>query len=215
MPDREFSLDMTMMLTIHNAFRRELDRMLRIVEHADDDPKQVLRAAIGWQLFKRYLRIHHTSEDEMVWGPMEQQLSGRSDDLSVLAAMEAEHAAIDPLLEQVDAGLADRDGGLERLGELVDQLASSLVGHLSHEESDGLQLVDATLSEQQWAAFARLHIARVGDEVGTYLPWLLDGESAEWTEKVLSGLPPHGRTSYEGAWRVAYAGLDLWAPAHY
>jgi len=48
--------------------------------------------------------------------------------------------------------------------------------------------------------------------VGTYLPWLLDSATEAWTEKVLSGLPPHGRVSYEARGKRAYAELDLWAP---
>ena len=212
MTSSTFNLDMTMMLTVHDAFRRELERIGKITARADDDPKQILSAAIGWQMFKKYLRIHHTTEDETVWGLMEAELAGRPDDLALLAAMEAEHAAIDPLLEAIDAALGDRDKGHEQLGGLVDELVTSLGGHLKHEESEGLALIDSTLNKQQWANFAALHLKRVGDDVGTYLPWLLDSATEEWTEKVLSSLPPHGRVSYEGSWRAAYAELDLWAP---
>jgi hemerythrin-like domain-containing protein len=208
---REYKLDMTMMLTIHDAFRRELRRIAEITERGDDDPRRILSAAIGWQLFKKYLRIHHTTEDETVWGLMEQKLADRPD-LDLLAAMEAEHAAIDPLLNAIDEALGDRDHGHERLGGLTDQLAASLGGHLAHEEAEGLALIDSTLSPEQWAHFAQVHLKRVGDEVGTYLPWLLDSATEEWTEKVLSRLPPFGRTNYEGSWKAAYDELDLWAP---
>jgi len=33
-----FNLDMTMMLTVHNAFRRELERIAKITARTDDDP---------------------------------------------------------------------------------------------------------------------------------------------------------------------------------
>lgn len=212
MTSSTFKLDMTMMLTVHNAFRRELERIAKITARTDDDPKHILGAAVGWQIFKKYLRIHHTTEDETVWGLMEQELAGRQNDLTLLAAMEAEHAAIDPLLNRIDAALGDRNNGHEQLGGIVDELITSLGGHLEHEESDGLALIDSTLNQEQWANFAALHLKRVGTEVGTYLPWLLDGATDEWTEKVLSGLPAHGRVSYEGSWRAAYAALDIWAP---
>ena len=207
-----FDLDMTMMLTVHDAFRRELERIAKITARTDDDPRRVLSTAIGWRIFKKYLRIHHTTEDETVWGLMERELADRPDDLALLAAMEAEHAAIDPLLDAIDTALGDRNAGPERLGGLVDELATSLGGHLGHEESDGLALIDATLNQQQWANFGALHLKRVGTEVGTYLPWLLDSATEEWTERVLAGLPPHGRVSYQDSWRAAYAELDLWAP---
>ncbi len=206
-----FKLDMTMMLTIHDAFRRELARIGTITAHPTDDPRHILRTAIGWRLFKNYLRIHHTTEDETVWGLMEQKLADKPD-LALLDAMEAEHAAIDPLLSAIDEALTDRNRGHERLGGLVDALTTNLNGHLTHEETEGLALVDSTLSQEQWSRFAAVHLKRVGDEVGTYLPWLLDSASEEWTETVLSRLPPHGRVNYDAMWKAAYDQLDLWAP---
>lgn len=209
MTGRTFSLDMTMMLTIHDAFRRELERIAKVTARPDDDPRHILSAAVGWRLFKTYLTIHHTTEDETVWGLIEQKLADKPD-LALLAAMEAEHAAIDPLLHGIDEALADRDHGHERLGGLVDELATSLRAHLKHEEAEGLELIDANLNQEQWAHFAAVHLKRVGDDVGTYLPWLLDSASEDWIEKVLSRLPAHGRVSYEGTWKAAYAQLDLW-----
>jgi hypothetical protein len=209
----DFKLDMTMMITIHDAFRRELERMARITARTDDDPRRILRAAVGWRMFKTYLTIHHTTEDEAVWGLMEHRLAERPNQLAVLSAMEAEHAAIDPLLAAVDAALADRDRGPERLGGLVDELATGLRAHLKHEEAEGLALIDSTLTQEQWAHFAAVQLKKVGDDVGTYLPWLLDGASEAWTERVLSRLPAFGRVSYEGMWKAAYAELDIWAPA--
>lgn len=208
----DHKLDMTMMLTIHDAFRRELDRLSRVAAGAGDDPVTVMRAALGWKLFKTYLTIHHTTEDATVWGLMEERLA-EAPDRAVLAAMEAEHAAIDPLLTGIDEAIADRESGSERLGGLVEELATSLRQHLKHEEDEGLDLVDATLTEQEWATFAAVHLKKVGDDVGTYMPWLLDDASAEWVETVLNRLPPFGRTKYEGEWKAAYAQLSLWTPA--
>lgn len=212
MTSSTFKLDMSMMLTVHDAFRRELERIARICARTDDDPKRILRAAIGWRMFKTYLRIHHTTEDETVWGVMAQELADRPDDLALLAAMEAEHAAIDPVLNAIDGALADRDRGPKQLGGLVDELATNLNAHLKHEEAEGLRLIDSTLTEQQWQHFASVHLSRIGTDVATYLPWLLDNASEKWTETVLSRLPEHGRIAYRDTWRAAYAELDLWTP---
>jgi hypothetical protein len=126
--------------------------------------------------------------------------------------MEAEHAAIDPRQNAIDAALADRDHGPGRLGGLVDALATDLKAHLAHEEAEGLALINATLTQEQWAHFGAAHSQRVGDDIGTYVPWLLDGASAEWTERVLSRLPEPSRVVYRDTWRATYAALDLWAP---
>ncbi|HEV2634698.1 MAG TPA: hemerythrin domain-containing protein [Actinocrinis sp.] len=211
MTGSEYKLDMTMMLTIHNAFRRELDRIAKVSADVDDDPRSVLRAALGWKLFKTYLGIHHTTEDATVWGLMEKRLAD-APDLALLQAMEAEHAAIDPLLGAVDAALADQEHGAERIGALVEDLSTSLRAHLEHEEADGLPLVDATLTQEEWSHFAAVHLKKVGEDVGTYMPWLLDEASADWVETVLGRLPPFGRVKYEGEWKAAYGELSLWTP---
>ena len=75
-------------------------------------------------------------------------LADRPDDLALLDAMEAEHAAIDPLLESIDAALVDREGGPERLGDLVDALHTNLTGHLTHEEADALAGLREATSEE-------------------------------------------------------------------
>ena len=204
---------MTMMLTVHDAFRRELQRLAVVAARTDDDPRRILRAAVGWRMFTRYLQVHHTSEDDAVWGLMERRLADRPDDLALLAAMEAEHAAIDPRLQAVDDALADRDDGHLRLGEALEDLSATLKWHLRHEEADGLALIDDVLTPEEWGAFGAVHAQRVGDEVGTYVPWLLDGAGAEWTERVLSRFPPAVATTYRDTWQPAYAGLDLWAPS--
>jgi iron-sulfur cluster repair protein YtfE (RIC family) len=210
MSDKTFRLDMTMMYTMHDALRRELVRIARITARADDDPRRVLRAAAGWEMFKAYLLVHHTSEDVAVWPVMSQALAERSDDLALLDAMEAEHAAIEPLLDAVDAALADRDGGPERLGELVDALHTALTGHLVHEENEALPLIDTTLTEQQWRDFGDLHGRRIGADASRYLPWLLDGASPQRTALVLGRLPEQLRVAYQDEWLPTYTRLDLW-----
>jgi hypothetical protein len=61
MTERTYKNDMTMMLVMHDALRRELERMARITAHTDDDPRRILQTALGWELFKNYLRVHHNA----------------------------------------------------------------------------------------------------------------------------------------------------------
>ena len=51
-------LDMSMMFAIHEALRRELVQVGRITRLRDDHPGQLLRAALGWELFKKFLLVH-------------------------------------------------------------------------------------------------------------------------------------------------------------
>jgi len=205
---------MTMMLAMHEALRRELVRLARITARPDPHPRQVLRTAIGWEMFKSYLRAHHTSEDDALWPTMSDELAGQPDGLALLEAMESEHAAIDPLLNAIDAAVADPGTGTERLGDLTDELTTALTAHLRHEEKEALPLIDATLSQQQWQHFTETHRNRIGNDVPRYLPWLLDSASPASTAAVLDLLPGNARGTYQNDWQPAYARMDLWSARH-
>ena len=208
-----FKLDMTMMFAMHDALRRELDRITRITARVDEDPRHVLSTAVGWELFKKFLQIHHRSEDKALWPVLEEGLAGHTSELALLADMEAEHALIDPLLDQIDAALADRESGLERLHGLVDTLRMGLASHLRHEEADALILMDQTLAPEDWAAFSDDQRGAVGSDSVRYLPWLLDDIDAVRVEGVLGKMPAPLRAAYENEWRAAYQALDIWGPA--
>ena len=150
-------LDMTMMLVVHDAFRRDLAHLARAADRrpADlDDPACHTAVLAGWEVFRTQLHLHHTGEDRRLWPRMRDHLAGRPDELAMLQAMQDEHARIDPLLAAVDGDLADRDRGPARLGERVDALATELSGHLAHEERDALPLLDRVLPVAEWQRFA-------------------------------------------------------------
>lgn len=206
-----FKNDMTWMYAMHAALRRELERIARVTARPDDDPKHVLRTAAGWEMFKSYLNVHHTTEDDVLWPPMREALADDSGGMALLDAMEAEHSAIDPLLAAIDTALADRDSGPQRLGGLTDALATALRGHLDHEEAEGLALIDATVTEEQWQTFGVEHGKRIGGDVQRYLPWVLDGASPEVSATLLRPLPPPVLSAYRDEWQPAYAKLSLWS----
>ncbi|MFF5141959.1 hemerythrin domain-containing protein [Streptomyces sp. NPDC013157] len=206
------NLDMTMMFAIHDALRRELERIARITARVDEDPRHVLSTAVGWELFKKFLTVHHTSEDVKIWPVMEAALVGKDAELALLADMEAEHGVIDPLLADIDAALADRDSGLERLTGLTDTLCTQLGGHLDHEERDALQLMDITLSQEQWQDFSAEQRTRIGDDSARYLPWMLDDIDAAKVAHILGKMPEPLRNAYENDWRKAYGDLAIWTP---
>jgi iron-sulfur cluster repair protein YtfE (RIC family) len=208
-----FKVDMTMMYAIHDAMRRELERIARVAARIDDDPQKVLGTAVGWEMFKSYLHAHHTAEDETVWPVMQRLLADRPDDLALLAAMESEHAAIDPMLDAVDAAIADRDSGTQRLGDLVDALVTGLSGHLKHEEDEALALIEATLTEQQFQRLGQRQAELIGADARRYLPWLLDDMDPARITAVLSRIPEPLRVAYRDEWQAAYADLRLWVPA--
>lgn len=205
-----FKNDMTMMYVFHDALRRDLERIVRLTEGTDDDPKHVLRTAAGWQMFTSYLHVHHTTEDEMLWPPMRLALAPDSAGAALLDAMEAEHSAIDPLLAGIDAALANRDSSLGRLGELTDALSVALRAHLAHEEKDGLPLIDATITAEQWQAFSAAGANRLSSDVSRLMPWIFEGAAPEVTASMIGRLPAPLQQAYRDQWLPAYANLHPW-----
>ncbi|WP_433729766.1 hemerythrin domain-containing protein [Nocardia sp. CA-129566] len=204
------TLDMTTMYAMHNALRRELEYIAKIADRIDDDPRKILATAAGWQMFTKSLLVHHTAEDDALWPVMRQTLAERPDELALLDAMEAEHAVIDPLLEQIDATFADPDSGPQRLGGLLDALVTGLTGHLKHEEGEALPLIQAVVTPEQWQAFGQVHGSRIGPAAPQLIPWLLDGADEQTVQVLLAPLPEPVRAAYRDQWQPAYAALDRW-----
>jgi hypothetical protein len=190
------SLDMTMMLAYHDALRRDLKQIARMEQRSD-----------GWDLFETLLHVHHTAEDDALWPVVREAVAGQADDLALLDEMEAEHAAIDPLLDAIDAGLERGDSAPQARAEI----ATKLQEHLSHEEDAALPLIDATVTEEQWMAFGQAGAERLGPNMPKYLPWLLDGADADTTARVLTVIPPPVQEMYRNEWQPAYAAKDWWS----
>ncbi|MGI5490491.1 hemerythrin domain-containing protein [Microtetraspora malaysiensis] len=201
------TLDMTTMYAMHDALRREAEYLARVTARVDGDPRAVLRTAAGWDLFKTSLHVHHTAEDHALWPVLRQALADRPADLTLLEAMEAEHAAINQVIEAIDAALAHSEIGMDRLGDLTDSLVTGLTGHLRHEEEQALPVIQAVITEEQWAHFGQIHTQWIGGDASRILPWLLDGASEQVITTILAPLPEPIFRAYQDQWRPAYLAL--------
>lgn len=205
----EIKLDLSMMFAMHDALRRELAQVGRIASR-DDDPGKLLRAALGWELFKKFLLIHHQTEDDALWPSLRAEVAGKPGRLALVDALEAEHGVIEPLLTAIDAAAADPDYGHQRFGDIVDELSVKLNVHLKHEEADGLPLIDASLTAQEWQHFAQVHGQRNLPNASMYMPWLLGGASQETIDAITGNFPPHLLAAYREQWAPAYAAQEIW-----
>jgi hypothetical protein len=223
--------DLTIMIAAHDAFRRDLTRLARAAAAADlSDPARRQSVAAGWELFKRELHMHHTAEDEIIWPALRPRLAHSEAALSVLDAMEDEHQRIDPLLAAVDAGFHAGPGamgpsgtgesrgvvpavqhGEDRLADVIDVLASTLTGHLAHEERDGLPLIGVALTAAEWRS-AGFKIARKNglSAGGEMFAWILDGADGEDAAATLGQLPPPLRLLYRAIWKPRYQRTSRW-----
>jgi hemerythrin-like domain-containing protein len=206
--------DLTIMLAAHDAFRRDLTRLARTASAANlSDPARRQSVSEGWELFKRELHLHHTTEDQLIWPALRPRLAHSEHALDVLAAMEAEHELIDPLLaavdEQLDEQLAGQDGG--RLADVIDALTTSLTGHLRHEERDGLPLIGVALTAAEWRGVGRKMGRQNGMAAGAEMfAWILDGADQDHRQATLAQLPPPLRLLYRAVWKPRFEKTPRW-----
>jgi iron-sulfur cluster repair protein YtfE (RIC family) len=192
-------VDFTMMYVAHDAFNRDLARLLAAARAGDG----FAPGALGtWELFSRQLHTHHTAEDTALWPRLSAAVEAAEERL-LLEEMAAEHAEIDPQLERIEAALTDRLADQLVIG--LEGLAAGLAAHMRHEEDAALPLVERRIGAAGWKAF--------GDEIreqnggikggAVYLPWVLDGATDDVKTRVLKVLPPPARLLYRG-WERKY-----------
>jgi hypothetical protein len=210
--------DLTVMLAAHEALRRDLTGLAHAAAAratgagaGDPDRRQAVRR--GWAVFQRQLHLHHTAEDELVWPVLQERLAASDAARSVLAAMEAEHQQIDPLLAAVDQAMrapGDGTSGGPGLGDAVDVLTMALHGHLAHEERDALPLIGTALTAAEWRRVGRrigLHNLRRAPEM---FAWMLDGAEPGPAAATVGQLPPPARVLYQTVWRPRFTRQPRW-----
>jgi hypothetical protein len=220
--------DLAIMLAAHNAFRRDLTRLARAAAAADlSDPAKRQSVAVGWELFKHELHLHHTAEDELIWPVLRPRLAYSENALSVLDAMEEEHERIDPLLTAVDAafhgGMGPAGSGgspgvvppgqpsEDRLADVIDVLVSTVTGHLAHEERDGLPLIGVALTGAEWRGVGFKIARKNGLSNGAEMfAWMLDGVGRQDAAATLRSLPPPLRLLYRAVWKPRFDKTPRW-----
>ena len=173
-------IDLAAMYLMHHGFRRDLHRFADVAPTVPASDRARWRGIDRrFRLFASILLKHHRGEDAGLW-PL---LAERGADPTVLDALEAEHAVIDPLLEAAEVdlrALADGTGGepaRARFSGTVTQLRDALCAHLGHEESDGMTQVQRHLTPEDWSrldheVFAKEYTQR---ELPAVVGWLADG----------------------------------------
>ena len=202
-----------MMLAVHDAFRRDLDRLFDAVTRpGSDDPQQWARVAAGWEVFRSQLHNHHTLEDSQVWPRLRARLEVAGERADVLDDMEAEHRGIGVQLALVDATLSDPVRRRVIRAADVEGLRSALCGHLSHEDRDVLPLLSRhmTVADQRAVALSQRRALRLRG-AAEFFPWVLDGASPERGRVVLDLVPKPARVLLQWVWQPRYRRRRLWS----
>jgi hypothetical protein len=196
------TVDLTVMTTIHAAFRRDLDELTRAAAVLDDDPAAHERIRIGWHILADQLHHHHTVEDEQLWPLVRQAWDRSADALDVLEAMEHEHELVDPALAAV--GQAIETGA--QPADVLDRLHGIVYSHLAHEETDAMPLITAVVTPRDWDAFGAKQARSLGLRgAAEFFPWLLRGMDDVRTERVLGVLPAPLRWAYRRRWQPRWS----------
>jgi hemerythrin-like domain-containing protein len=185
----EGPVDIAPMYLMHRAFRRDLAAFADVVPTVEPaDRARWSLIARRFAFFGTVLHKHHRGEDTAMW-PL---LAERGADQSVLDALEAEHAGIDPLLAAASADLAALADGTgdeatrRRLAETTVALHDGLCAHLAHEERDGMALVQRHLTQEDWDRLDREVFAKdyTPREVPAVLGWVMSGLAPEHARRL-------------------------------
>jgi iron-sulfur cluster repair protein YtfE (RIC family) len=193
-------VDFTMMYVAHDAFNRDLARLII----AADAGEALSPAAIAtWKSFSKQLHTHHTAEDQALWPSL--AAIAHPDERRIMQEMEAEHASLDPRVEQIAAAIAHKNAVV--LAAELKTLARGLPAHMIHEEAEALPLVERRLGQPGWDAFGKEIRDHLGGIKGAseYLPWVLEGASEPVQAKVLHMLPAPARLLYRRMWAPNYS----------
>lgn len=158
-------VDLTMMLVVHHAFRRDLAAFADAAVRTPVRDRATWTAlAARWELFSSVLHHHHTGEDEGLWPVLLERVDavGDREGRATLEAMEAEHEQIDPLLEACAVGFArlaavPDEPARAQLAAQLRAAQAHLAAHLRHEESGALPIVQAHLTAADWHRVEKKH----------------------------------------------------------
>ncbi|QIG45386.1 hemerythrin domain-containing protein [Nocardioides anomalus] len=184
--------DTRMMGIVHGALRRDLERARLVLEAGDvpDTRRAALAEHLVWAM--DFLHHHHQGEDTGLY-PM---IRRKDPSLApVLDAMDEEHHAITPAMDEVTAAArawADDPGRQERVAAAVAALRTVLDPHLRHEEVEMMPLVERTLTHHEHEDWEQTY--NVKPKKTTQLAfeghWIVDNANPEDRSTVLHLVPP-------------------------
>jgi hemerythrin-like domain-containing protein len=172
---------MTMNRLIHDAVRRDLDRLRAALDEVDDgDRTRAEELDRAFVYLRGELTRHHEGEDTYVW-PMLAR-AGIAEDL--LGEMEAEHHAMAEALSETGAAMSRfatsgtaADAAAARASVVRTQAV--VERHLAHEEGELEPQLVPLLDTPEWKAVEKQLRRQSADVAGSFFAWLTDGMSDE------------------------------------
>ena len=188
------------MYVMHFGFRRDLTNLASAVAHTplgDAATWQALQAR--WVLFAEVLHHHHAAEDDHYWPALSAAVAARGSaaDQQLVAAMEDEHAGIDPALAACAAGFTDLvdhpcEAHRAALEIRIEIFREALDAHLAHEEGATLPLIQRVMTAAEFAAAERAieRHAYPARMIPTVVPWAWHRLPAEAVDRISAQAGP-------------------------
>jgi hemerythrin-like domain-containing protein len=198
------------MKTIHSAFRRELRLAPALI--CSVEPGDRLRAGVvasHLDLLDRFLHHHHTIEDDLLWPKLLERVPAEI--APIVELMESQHETVADLLERTVVLRTewrkepDAARGTE-LALLYSDLHAALVEHLDAEEQHVMPLVEACVTQKEWAKIGKAAQRGTPLKDGPRMLGMLayDGD-AEVMAEMLAAIPAPLRGTVLKVGRRAYA----------
>jgi hypothetical protein len=158
-------------------------------------------------------------EDVAFWPPLLARAdeAGARADRDTLEAMEAEHALVDPALASTSSAFEAMQSHpcvdhRNALDVRITALRQALADHLRHEETEGLPLVQRTMTRPEWDAAERAAAKGYPTRLVPFLvPWVADDLPRDALHRLLRDVGPvYGlvlrvfRPRYEAKERAAF-----------
>lgn len=188
---------LTGFMTIHAGLRTEFGRLAQACRRPrDTEHEELIEEQLALML--EMLHSHHGHEDEVLWP----KLAGHEPEArAALAALEAEHRLLDPLVRaasDVSTPLPERAQALHRLHELLND-------HLDHEERVAVPLMLRHLTQEDIEADRRKAMEDFGRRrVPTIFGWLASCSDDELFAASYAELPAVARLLFRLFWWPAY-----------
>lgn len=222
-PDPRRPADTTMMGAVHDAYRRDLERVrhaLATTPYPEGPRRKAIADHVMWLL--KLLHAHHTGEDDGLWPLV---LRRNPDAADILAIMDADHARIAPAMAGLtDAarsyGEADSEAARAGLVAALDTLSEVVLPHLRREEDEAMPVVSASLTAAEWDAWDQEYNLKPKSlpQLGEEAHWVLDGLDPVRYQVAIHLVPPIPRfiLLYAGfAGRYRRRATALWGPGTY
>jgi Hemerythrin HHE cation binding domain len=200
----------TIVYLIHEAFRRDLQRLSAAVSVPGVTAQTANWLAGAWDYVDDQLHHHHQVEDAALWPLVRPKLSGHDDDLAVLEEMEVQHVNLLPKCAAIGKGFASFARGPDEqaggaLALELDDLDTQLATHLSDEEQRCFPVIDAALSVDEFESFGKATAKAVGMRGSAkFFPWIFDGADPVERRAVLTIPPPPVRILCQYVWEPRY-----------